>query len=56
MQTETVKPSVTVKVRLEKFDGEKVPGQIPLEVIEVEETMSPEEFFIKMGGVCEDQA
>lgn len=42
---ESIAPSVTVLTRLEKFDGDRQPGQAPVEVIETEETLPLADFL-----------
>ena len=44
------KPMVTVRTRLEKFDGDVPPGTAPVEVIERVETM-PMDKFVAMFGL-----
>lgn len=45
MADEAMGPTVTVHTRLEKFDGDKQPGQDPVEVIETSETLPLAEFL-----------
>lgn len=42
-----LRPSVTVKLTLAKYDGDIEPGKQPVEVIESEETMPLEEFLAR---------
>lgn len=46
--------TVTVRTRLEKFDGDAVPGQRPVEVIETEETVPLAAFLSRIGGTSHD--
>ncbi len=50
MAAEALGPTVTVHLKLEKFDGDRQPGQAPVEVIETEETMPLADFLTMMGG------
>lgn len=45
MKTDEAKPTVTIKTTLEKFDGDKKPGDEPVEVVETIETMTLDEFL-----------
>lgn len=45
MADEAVKPTVTLKTQVAKFDGEYTEGMEPVEIIETEETISLEEFL-----------
>lgn len=47
-KTENIGLTVTVRARLEKFDGDAVPGQPPVEVIETEETVPLAEFLSRI--------
>jgi hypothetical protein len=51
MASEAIGPTVTVHLKLEKFDGEYAPGKEPVEVIETEETMPLAQFLTQMQGV-----
>lgn len=52
MSHEHIGPSITVKLVLEKFDGDAKPGDIPVEVIEREETITdPHRIEQIMNGV-----
>lgn len=42
---ESLGPTVTVHMKLAKFDGEYQPGMTPVEVIETEETMPLAQFL-----------
>jgi hypothetical protein len=42
---ESLGPTVTVRLKLAKFDGDYEPGKDPVEVIETEETMPLAQFL-----------
>ena len=50
MAEESLGPTVTVHMKLEKFDGDRQPGQEPVEVIETTETLPLAEFLANMEG------
>lgn len=47
MSSDSCGPTVTIRTRLEKFSGDKQPGQEPEDIVETEETM-PLSAFIAM--------
>ena len=50
MSSDAIGPTVTVRLRLAKFDGEVEDGKQPVEVIETEETVSLAEFLARQAG------
>lgn len=50
MASETIGPTVTVHLRLAKFDGEVEEGKEPVEVIESTETVPLAEFLARQAG------
>lgn len=53
MAEEAMGPTVTVHLRLAKFDGEYAPGKEPVEVVETAETMPLPEWMdrqARQGG------
>ncbi len=48
MAADAIGPTVTVKMKLEKFDGDH--GTEPVEVIETEETMTLDQFLASIQG------
>lgn len=50
MSDDAIGPTVTVRMRLEKFDGEKTPGKEPVEVIETVEEVPLAEFLAGLEG------
>jgi hypothetical protein len=45
MAADAIGPTVTVRMKLAKFDGDYEPGNEPVEVIETEETMTLDQFL-----------
>jgi hypothetical protein len=50
MADELFKPTVTIKTRVEKFQGEYADDKAPVEILEMEETISLEEFLAGGGS------
>lgn len=45
-----LRPTVTIKLQVAKFDGDITPGKAPVEVIETEETISVDEFNARQAA------